>query len=351
MRVGQRYSVLLIALVLAGCAAAPTQVTPLIPAIPAGSSAAPGSSSVQMLDQIVAALAGEWDNHQQLWLAKQSATGEQPPALPRLHYSLQPLQAPKIGRRLFLVQQTGGGLTNGKVRLRVWRFAVDNENGGVRQDVYAFRQSERYIALLQAGQLPELKHEDLVPTPGCSLRWTAVAADGWLGSMAGQQCSAGDRLGELPSYVRDQLYLQRNQLTVESTSALVGQRAPPPVELKMQRASRFEGWLAINPAGPSARSGDAQRPWHTRKDLRLHDGGQRLEVLWDDGTPSGWSLELARLQYPNAAEPILRLDLIEDNGGRVLTYVWAGAASTQIGMNLGWFQVGLTRADALRTDP
>jgi len=335
------------AMITAGCASTPTQVTPLVPAKPVVASSSGALTQQQQLDQIVSLLAGEWDNHQQLWLAKQVAQSAEPTQpLPRLHYSVQPLQAPKIGRRLFLVQQSGGGLADGRIRLRVWRFAVDQANGGVRQDVYAFRQPDRYIALLQAGQLPELRHQDLTPTPGCSLRWTAAAQGGWMGSMSGQQCNAGERPGELPRYVRDQLYLSQDQLTVESTSALVGQRAPPPVQLKLQRASQYEGWLAINPAGPNARSGDAQRPWHTRKDLRLHDGGQRMEVLWDDGSPSGWSIELARVQYPNASEPILRLDLIEDASGRVLTYVWAGADSTQIGMNLGWFQAGLTRMRA-----
>ena len=297
----------------------------------------------QSLQRVVSLIAGEWDNHQQRWLASQSGADVQ--AIPRLHYSIVPLEAPKVGRHLFLVQQSGGVSGNGPLRLRVWRFALDRDTGAVRQDVYAFRQPERYIALLRAGQQPELRHQDLIPSPGCSLRW---AADGqaWSGSVDGQDCLVDDRPSVPPVYVRDELWLSGDQLTVRSASAPLGQVAPSPVVLKLQRAVEYSGWLAINPAGPTARSGDAQRPWHTRKDLRLHDGGQRLEVLWDDGSPSGWSLELARLHYANAAEPILRLDLIDDQSGQVVTYVWAGQDSRQIGMNLGWFQVGLTRLDS-----
>lgn len=342
MRLSNPALALVAVLLLAACAAAPQREA--APEAIATDTAADVPRSLltpqQVLERIVSRLQGEWGNHQQRWLLGQTEGAAQ---VPQLHYSIVPLQAPKVGRRLFLVQQSGGGLAEGQVRLRIWRFALERSSGAVRQDVYAFKQPDRYIALLRAGQQPELRHQDLIPSPGCSLLWQAAADGGWAGVIDGQDCLLDQRPGVTPRYVNDQLSLKDDLLVVESRSGVVGQPPAPAVVLQLQRASQFSGWLAINPAGPTARSGDAQRPWHTRNDLRLHDGGQRLEVLWDDGSPSGWSLELARLHYANADQPILRLDLIEDQSGRVLTYVWSGAESSQIGMNLGWFQVGLTR--------
>ncbi len=109
----------------------------------------------------------------------------------------------------------------------------------------------------------------------------------------------------------------------------------------LRRVQTFEGWAAINGAGPNAvaDSGD----WHMDRDIRLGNEGARANLLWRDGRASGYSLQLERLTYREGNVPVLKLSIIEDASGRTLAYAWANPEATRIGINLGWVQVGLDR--------
>jgi hypothetical protein len=100
----------------------------------------------------------------------------------------------------------------------------------------------------------------------------------------------------------------------------------------------------LHPQGDKASSAPAADQWHTGRDLRLHDQGGRVELKRKDGQGSGYVLELARVAYPGQPRPLLRLAFI-DGQGRSLGYSWATEDSRDIGVNLGWLQVGLQAAD------
>jgi hypothetical protein len=105
----------------------------------------------------------------------------------------------------------------------------------------------------------------------------------------------------------------------------------------------FTGWAAINGGGPKADA--ASRDWHMNKDLRVGTEGGRAALAWRDGQASGYSLVLERLTYREGNRPVLKLSLVEDAGNRVLAYAWANPEATAIGLNLGWAQIGLARDD------
>ena len=81
--------------------------------------------------------------------------------------------------------------------------------------------------------------------------------------------------------------------------------------------------------------------WHLRRDLRLHDQGSRLPLLWRDGKPTGYSVELTRMEYRESHTEVLRLALVEDTDGKIVSYAWANPDASRIGLNLGWLQIGL----------
>ena len=62
----------------------------------------------------------------------------------------------------------------------------------------------------------------------------------------------------------------------------------------------------------------------------------------EDGSATPYLLELSQLTYQNTRQPILKLALIDQASGKSVSYTWANTDATMIGMNLGWFQAGLT---------
>jgi hypothetical protein len=110
------------------------------------------------------------------------------------------------------------------------------------------------------------------------------------------------------------------------------------------RVHWFTGWSAINGAGPKAVADSSD--WHLRRDLRLHSEGARLPMTWRDGNASGYTLELSRLHYRESGSEILRLAVIDDKTGAVVSYAWADPDARRIGLNVGWLQAGFEREDA-----
>lgn len=102
----------------------------------------------------------------------------------------------------------------------------------------------------------------------------------------------------------------------------------------------FGGWAAVNGAGPNAAAG---KDWHMNRAVRLGNEGGRAALLWRDGKLSGYSLGLERLTYREGNVPVLKLSVVDDASGRTLGYAWANPEATRIGINLGWLQVGLER--------
>lgn len=106
----------------------------------------------------------------------------------------------------------------------------------------------------------------------------------------------------------------------------------------------FGGWAAINGAGPKA--GAESTDWHMDRTLKLGSEGGRYALKWRDGAPSGFSLALERLTFRDGNVSVLKLSVVDDADGRTLAYAWANPEATRIGINLGWVQVGLDSVEA-----
>lgn len=304
----QRVSLPLLALALAACQSA----APRAASTPA-SPAAGGD---------LRALLGEYDNHAQYVDAAGSI------APPALH---QWLRATADAKTLLWQLRAGDGSSEGRWLLR--------EEGGA---LLPYRPLGAAAAAAFEAKADDyrFKAEDWAPLRACTLVRERAGALAYRAD-AGACGALLPGLGASAALLPQSFSLGGDTLTLTTVSDAARGAAANTVS---HRVRWFSGWDALNGAGPKA--GPENKDWHLRRDLRLHSEGDRLPLRWRDGSESGYSLELARLIYRESNTEVLRLAVIDDRSGQVLSYAWANPDATRIGLNLGWVQVGLEQGAA-----
>lgn len=301
------------------------------------------------LQRMAAWLAGEWNNNEQVWQQRIDAADakllKKEDAVAHLHHVVAPVALPKLGKTVFYVQTTPGTELNRPVRQQVWALSVDAKEAAIRQDLFALTDAARFI---DAHKKPEplalLAASDAQPiAAGCAVFWRFNGADQLFeGRTQAGRCAAGTS----PRAVADHRFkLSADQhwaleQTRDATGSLLAGNNTDTFS-RSRKVRFFEGWVWIKHAGPQATADDKVTSF-TRK-LQLHSEGQRIPVLYNDGTPSPYLLELALLTYQNTKKPILKFALLDATTGKSVTYVWANTEAALIGMNLGWFQSGMTQ--------
>jgi len=266
------------------------------------------------------ALAGEYDNHEQVWAARAASVAPPPHLLVRIEPAAQedwsiwyvqldatpPLEARWAMRRL----DTGRGAA-----LIPHRALTANPAVGQAFD-----------------------RREWAPLGACALRGTAGA--GVLRLSADEAACAllapgvGAQASLLPLGVEEEGEWLRVRLYAD-------QARGPDAREDLRKVVHFAGWAALNGAGPDAAADNGD--WHMDRTIRLGSEGGRVALKWRDGRAAGWSLGLERLTYRDGNVPVLKLSLIDDRSGAVLAYAWANPEATRIGLNLGWAQIGLQR--------
>ena len=297
-------------LLLAACQTLPEAGSP--------SRAVPARSSSALLE-------GVFDNHEQVWAARENAAAIAPP---HVVVTLEPTS---------------------HTDWSIWR--VHYEATPALDAVWALRRTE--IADGSTTLLPYRAAQATVLEPGRAFdaqQWTPLAACTLRGrTSAGRlqaeadvaACAAivpgiGPAAALLPTLIeRDGEWL-RVRLYADQARGVDAREDARKVQV-------FGGWAAVNGAGPNAAAG---QDWHMNRAVRLGNEGGRAALLWRDGKPSGYSLGLERLTYREGNVPVLKLSVIDDASGRTLGYAWANPEATRIGINLGWLQVGLERESA-----
>lgn len=291
-----------------------------------------------LLAELVARYAGEWSNHAEVFAAIEA--GDQAASSSLINQQIERIDAPQFGRQVFRIRLQFGPIGQQRSRLRLTRFAHDASRGLIRQDVYGFPDPTGYVDLAaDSSGWARLAPERLRPSPGCSLWWQRRADGRWVGATDPGQCAAAE-LGESAGAVTEWLQLDPSVLSYQQVRQGAGEATEVERQVQFQRPRYYSGWFALHPQGDKASSAPAADQWHTGRNLRLHDQGDRLELARKDGQASGYRLELARVRYPGQPRPLLRLAFLDANG-RSLGYVWASEDSRDIGANLGWLQVGL----------
>ena len=235
-------------------------------------------------------LAGEFNNHEQVW--QQGLDGVVPH--PRRHWRFQRLGDGRM--------ELSVGLGQTAPAVPGWTLALQAEAEGIRAEVVA------------AGGAAE-----------CRYRWRERDG-GYVGHALGDGCP------ELPvSFAVDGEGLSTTWATDD------GERVE-----RARRARHYTGWVALRRGHvePDAAPDD----YVFVRGARWHDEGFVLPLL-DGDRPTGYAVELARLTYQNTRTAVLKLGIVEEATGETLSYAWAAPGARRIGINLRWIQTGLTRAD------
>lgn len=115
---------------------------------------------------------------------------------------------------------------------------------------------------------------------------------------------------------------------------------------KQRHAARrvivYKGWMSLKrqQIEPAAADDD----FIFVRDVRMHNEGFKAPLRDQDGQPTGYTIELARLTQQTTQTAVLKIGVIEDATGKTLRYAWADPLADRIGINLRWLTTGFTRA-------
>lgn len=254
-------------------------------------------------------LAGEWNNHEQVWqqridAAKPAAAGAAAPRAAAVPHRQAVLRA-----------------VDGAWRVQWHEGAIHGRGAALTAQVWRVTAADGGKAVLS------------VDGSGCTLELSRSEGpdEAWAGATLPGRCTLG---GE-----KRRVQAQLAPGMIEWQEHAEGQSDPaPPLRLRRQRY--FEGWVWFRNAGPGASPDDKDTSFTAR--IALHSEGQRLVLKRKDGTDSPWELEFAVLTYQNTRRPILKFGVVDRATGKSIAYTWANPDASNVGFNIGWFQSGLT---------
>ena len=297
----KRWFVVLIALSLAACQDLPHKQS--------------GATRAKIPAQ---ALQGEFDNHEQAWLAHENAPGNVPP--PHVVVSIEPTS--QADWAIWHVR-----LDANPELEATWAMHSSTDPSGASVWV-----PHRALAAA-AAPAASFDAKQWTPLDACALR--GAIGQRMEADLAG--CTAiapgiGTQAALLPlSAEHDGEWLHVRLYADQARGADAREDA--------RLVRWFKGWAAVNGGGPKAEATNTD--WHMDRSVRIGSEGGRFALKWRDGNSSGYSLSLERLTYREGNVPVLKLSVIEDADGHALAYAWANPDATRIGINLGWVQVGL----------
>ena len=297
---------------------------------------------------------GEYDNHEQHWQDKLDQAEQ---VHEHLHHIFLKVDAPDVGEHTFFVEQYMDGDPSNVYRRRLYSFSLDPVEQAIRLDIYSFSDEEKYAnAHLTPEIFTDLNRAGLVDRPGCEVYWK-FATDHFHGYMKDKACSVVSARSGKRIYVTDDLRLTADEIWIrdeaffEEGSRVFGNAAG--IHHKNRKVQYYNGWAGVSSAGPALALDDGNwaltdGEWGFTGDLDnfgrfvIHNEGQIVPIPDKDGSPSGYSVQLAKLTYQNTTVPILTLKIREDSTGKTLAYSWTKTAADRIGINARWVQSGLT---------
>ena len=296
---------------------------------------APAQASSSTVDDLFRLMTGRFDNHLQV-LDDEAAKSSHPHQ--RIHSIFTPIEAPQVGTHLLYVEQYSDEDRTKVYRKRLYRFVAENPEV-VRLEIASFVDAQRTEGVLtEPGRLSALQDAELDWKEGCEVRWRRVD-DHFEGSTTRGACRVPSRHGGT-LLIEDDLRLDAQALWIQDRAFdEEGKRVfghPDGVPHKLQRAASFKGWAALkDPKDPTR--------WIRAQSLQLHDQGDEVALLAEDGSPLPYVVRLAQRVYRKSGTAILKMTVRARGSEAFLTYTWTAPDAQRIGVNLGDFQSGLTR--------
>ncbi|MDE2256793.1 MAG: hypothetical protein KGK05_03400 [Xanthomonadaceae bacterium] len=306
--------------------------------VPGRSGAAnPGGDALPRLDS---ALAGSYDNHEQVQRTGAAAHAGTALAVPHLREHWQALSRAHGGSLWLWRLETSDAPHPATA---TWLYLLSANGAGVTLTPYRALDpatAEKASSAPEKFRFVAEQWAELAPCAQTGI-WKE---DRFIAQADAAACSALlPGLGAAAALLPLRMELDGDMLR---TATFADQARGAHASIDARRVRWFTGWAAINGGGPKARAGN--NDWHLQKGLRLSSEGGRAELRWRDGAASGWSLQLERKTYAERKQDVLQLNVIDDADGAIVDYAWTNPQATAIGFNLGWLQVGLTQETAPR---
>tara|TARA_R110002110_G_scaffold415765_3_gene655263 strand:- start:26833 stop:27813 length:981 start_codon:yes stop_codon:yes gene_type:complete len=287
---------------------------------------------------------GEYDNHEQVWQQKEDGlSGDQ--LLEHIHHRFVPVEAPALGEHVFFVLQTMDDDIDKVYRQRIYNFRWNEAEDAVELVIYRMADEARYRdAWKNPGLVKDISLDDVSTTPGCEVYWRHNG-EFFDGTMKEQACHFYSRRSGKEIYITDTLRLTSNEIWIadKATDAQGNYIFGADTPHKNRKVQRFSGWMGVKKSSVDPEyQGDEM---FFNGDISIHNEGGIVALVDDEGSPTGYSIQLARLTYQNTRTAILKLGIIEDATNKTLVYTWGEPDATRLGINLRWFQVGLTAVD------
>jgi hypothetical protein len=284
------------------------------PRAAAGSSHVPSPATGALFE-------GVFDNHEQVWLARAGTAG----GVPHVVVTIEPTA--QADWSIWHVHLDATAPLDA-----VW--AMQRIGVGDSASLMPHRASDAALALNAA----PFDARQWVPLDACALRGTVTPGGARVVADVAACTTLAPGLGAQTALLPIAIEREGEWL---HTRLYADQARGADARVDLRQVQVFSGWAAINGAGPN---GPANDDWHMNRAMRLGNEGGRAALTWRDGKASGYSLTLERVTYRDGNVPVLKLSVIDDASGQGIAYAWANPEATQIGINLGWVQVGLGRA-------
>lgn len=302
----------------------------------------PAAPSGQEFQRFLDWFEGEYDNYEQVW---QQRTDGDKDILEHTHHVFKPVDLPQVGEHVFFVKQYLDGDPASVYRQRLYSFSISEVENAIRLTVYSFHDEMRYrMADEQPAVLDGLDKTRLETIPGCEVFWiwNGEYFDGY---MKENTCVSVSRRSGKQMYVNAVLRLTDGWLWIQDQARGVdGNRVyGHDIPHKNRKVKFYKGWMALKKhrVNPAADLSD----WMFTKITRMHNEGQKIPFLDEAGNKTGYTLSLETLTYRNTRVPVLKIGVIDNRTGYTLSYSWTDPASRRVGLNVRWFQAGLTRID------
>ena len=293
------------------------------------------------LELMMSWFAGEFDNHLQV---VEEEEAEQPPEQPHewIHSIFQPIELPEFGDNVYYVEQYIEGDPTNIYRNRIYSFSTNEQEGALQLTIYSFKDADAVVgAHKDVSKLEGLTMDDVRSLPGCEVFWKRKD-DHFIGYMPDGACRVPSRSSGKVIVIDDDLKLTPDEIwigdraTDEDGNYVFGNKAGIPHKLK--RSHDFACWAVAK------EDVEAEQWSAVARGLTLHDQGGWARITTEGDNPQSYMLQLEQRVYTGEREvAVLKLAVYEEGKEDSTAYSWSEPTSTNIGMNLRWFQAGCTR--------
>lgn len=284
---------------------------------------------------------GEYDNNEQVWQQRQDGIAEED-LHERIHHRFVRVEMPALGEHVYFVLQTMDDDLAKVYRQRIYNFELDDAEEAIRLTIYRMPDEKTYEnAWREPALLDDLDVEALTTSTGCEVYWR-FNGDFYDGTMKDRACHFFSQRSGKEIYITDTLRLTDSEIWIgdkafdDEGNKIFGREEPH----KNRKVRRFKGWMGVKKStvDPSYEGDDM----HFMGDISIHTEGGKVALVNEDGEPTGYTIELAQLTYQNTTVPILKIGVIEDATGKTAVYSWTSTDASRVGINVRWFQAGLT---------